>query len=173
LSLLASALLSALFDCVTEPPPPGLSTRTGAFVFDAPVCVAAERAAAACSLPADCVAVCTPVDPAPQHAGEVPLACACEALWSDEFAFDAFALLSTLFDCETEPSFPGLRTRIPTLVLLGWFCTAPDAAPAAWVLVADWSATCTPVDGVFAAATPVMEDRANTHTVSAIIDRFI
>ena len=38
----------AVFDCVTLPPPPGLQTRTGEAVFDAPICSAAEPANEPC-----------------------------------------------------------------------------------------------------------------------------
>jgi hypothetical protein len=54
-----------------------------------------------------------------QQPVELPLDCSCEASWSAEFSFEAVASLSTLLVCETEPSSPGLRTRIETLVLLG------------------------------------------------------
>ena len=46
-----------------------------------------------------------------------------------------------MFDCETLPSSPGLRTRIETLVLLGSICVALDAAPACCDVVADWPDT--------------------------------
>ena len=54
---------STLFVCSTEPLSPWLSTRTGTFVLLAPVCFAAERAAAAWSLFADWPIACVP--PAP------------------------------------------------------------------------------------------------------------
>ena len=44
-----------MFDCVTEPPPPGLQTRTGEASFDGPNCAAREAARASCS-----VAACWP-----------------------------------------------------------------------------------------------------------------
>src|SRR5262249_15324535 len=45
-SLLASALEAAVFDCVTSPFEPGLSTRIDVFVLLGSTCFAAERAAA-------------------------------------------------------------------------------------------------------------------------------
>jgi hypothetical protein len=110
-----------------------------------------------------------------QQPVELPLDCSCVASWSAEFSFEAVASLSTLFVCETEPSSPGLRTRIETLVLLGCVCAAPDAASAAWSLEADWSAVCTPVDGggVAAPATCTHVTRVRTQTVSTIKHRCI
>src|SRR5207302_9904824 len=45
-SLPAVADEAAVFDCVTEPPSPGLSTRTETAVFDGSICLASESAAA-------------------------------------------------------------------------------------------------------------------------------
>jgi hypothetical protein len=87
--------------------------------------------------------------------------------------FDAVASESTLFDCETEPSFPGLRTRIETFVLLGLVCAAPAAAPATCPLEADWFTVWLPTDGTAAVArpTPVVSER--TAAMSAICHRFM
>ena len=47
------------FVCVTSPPPPLLSIRTGAFVFDAPYCVESASDRAPCSLFDSCPAAWT------------------------------------------------------------------------------------------------------------------
>jgi len=44
----------ALFDWVTEPSLPGLSTRIEMFLLLGSTCVALEAAAACCDVPADC-----------------------------------------------------------------------------------------------------------------------
>ena len=46
----------------------------------------------------------------------------------------------SLFDCVTEPSLPGLRTRIGAFVLLAPDCSDAENAPACWVLSAFWIA---------------------------------
>ena len=156
-SFCADAFDSTLFVCETGPSFPSLSTRIGTFVFDAPVWVADDSAAASCASAAVWLAVCTPVEPDGQHAPVLPAACDCAADWLDELAFDADALEPTLFVCETGPSLPGLSTRMEMFVLLGLVCAAPDAAPAACALDADCSTVWMPSSGVAAAArlTPV------------------
>jgi hypothetical protein len=47
------------------------------------------------------------------------------------------ALDAAVFDCVTEPSLPGLRTRIGTFVLLGASCAAAESATASWSVPAD------------------------------------
>ena len=53
LTFTAAAFEDAMFACVTEPPSPLLSTRTGAFSFDAPSWNVSPRANASCSFFAD------------------------------------------------------------------------------------------------------------------------
>jgi hypothetical protein len=143
-------------------------------VFDAPVWVADDRAAASCSFAAVWLADWTPTAPDGQHAPVPPPPdWVCAAPWFDEFAFDAAAAESALFVCETAPSLPGLRTRTEMFVLLGLVCAAPDAAAAACALDADWSTVWMPSVGVAATArlTPVVRER--TLTASAMRHRFI
>jgi hypothetical protein len=77
--LLPVARESTLFDCHTEPPLPGLSTRTGSFTFDAPdghphgerpaFCSANDAANAPCELQEDCPSAWIPIpDRQPQFA---------------------------------------------------------------------------------------------------------
>ena len=87
--------------------------------------------------------------------------------------FDADASESALFDCETEPSFPGLRTRIETLVLLGLVCAAPAAAHATCPLEADWFTVWLPRDGTAAVARPAPVVSERKAAMSAIVHRFI
>src|SRR6476646_2860240 len=60
-ALLAFATDDAVFDCLTEPPLPGLSTRTGDASFDAPICFAKDAASAPCSVLASCPAIWMPL----------------------------------------------------------------------------------------------------------------
>src|ERR687890_93131 len=122
--LSAEAMLEAEFDCDTDPLSPGLRTRMATFVFSGSICFADDAAMAACSFSADCPEIWTPVLPPPP-------ACCCVLDWSAAFVLLASALLVALFDCETGPSFPGLSTRIETLVFSGFTCVADDAAIAA------------------------------------------
>ena len=100
----------------------------------APVWLAFDAAAASCSLSADCPTACVPDPPAELWS----------AVWPVAFAFAAVALDSTLFDCETEPLSPGLRTRTGMFVLLAPLCVAYDSAFADWLLSASWPIACVP-----------------------------
>src|SRR5262249_19421598 len=106
----ALAVEVALLLCETEPLLPGLSTRTPRFELLGAICVAPERARAPCEVPAPCVDDCTPPEPPPLW----ELACEVAAV------FEASAVEVALFDCETLPSSPGLRTRTEMFELLGW-----------------------------------------------------
>src|SRR3982074_1313019 len=98
-----------VFDCVRLPLLPGLRTRTGMFVFVAPLWLAVERDPASCLFPAAWVAVWMPPKP-PWFWLE---------LWSAPFEFDADASEVAELVCETDPSLPGLSTRTTMFVLLG------------------------------------------------------
>ena len=110
---------SASFDCETEPPFPGLRTRTERFEFSGCTWVAEERATECCDVSAFCVVDWTP-EPLPVW--ELPCVVGAE--------FVALAVEDASFDCETAPSSPGLRTRTEMFELLGWSCVADDAAAA-------------------------------------------
>ena len=58
---------AALFDCVTEPPSPGLKTRIETLLFDGLTWFAAESAAAVWSVDACWSDVCTGVEPLQPH----------------------------------------------------------------------------------------------------------
>ena len=103
-------------------------------MFFAPDWLAPDAAAACCWLSADCPTACVPEPPAEFWS----------AVWPVAFAFAAVALDSTLFDCETEPLFPGLRTRTGMFVLLAPLCVAYDSACADWLLSADCPIACVP-----------------------------
>ena len=65
-------------------------------------------------------------------------------VWPVRLMLPASAFASALLDWWTLPSSPGLRTRIPTAVLLGLSCRATAAASADWPLELSWPATCVP-----------------------------
>src|SRR5581483_9158978 len=130
----AVAVEPTVFACVTEPPSPGLSTRTGDASFEAPCWSANEPASAPCSVEASCPATWMPVPP-----------CDCDASCVVVAALPAVAAEFTAFVWDTEPPSPGLSTRIETAVFDGWSWTAPDAAPAVWPVSADCFAVWTPV----------------------------
>jgi len=117
------ALLPALADdaavlsCDTEPPSPGLSTRTETAVFDGSICVADESAAAPWSVDADWSAVWIGVAELSQPHDDP--AWVCEPVWLVVDVLPASARDVSVLDCVTEPSLPGLSTRIGTLTLLG------------------------------------------------------
>jgi hypothetical protein len=48
------------------------------------------------------------------------------------------------FDCETDPSSPGLSTRTETFRFVGWTCVDVASEEAAWLLCAVWPAACVP-----------------------------
>ena len=125
------------FDCDTSPPFPGLSTRTGEAVFDAPTCSAAEPANEPCDVhacwPATWIAGLEVVDGATTslrigwlQPHEPP----CD--WFDDCVVAAelpeVAVEPTVFACVTEPSSPGLSTRIEPAVFEGSICFALDSA---------------------------------------------
>src|SRR4029079_9266636 len=116
LSATASAVTS--FDCSTEPLPPGLRTRIGAFSLDAPNWNAAAPASASCRLHAPWPATCRYEPPWP------PPVCDWSIDASVLLAFSAAATAVVLFDCETSPSLPGLSTRIDSLLFDGFSWTA-------------------------------------------------
>jgi hypothetical protein len=116
---------SASFDWDTEPPSPGLRTRTERFEFSGLTWVAEDRPVAFCVVSAFCVEDWTP-EPLP--AWELP--------WVVAAVFVASADEDASFDCVTAPSLPGLRTLTEMFELLGWTWVADDAAAAVWSVVA-------------------------------------
>ena len=66
----------------------------------------------------------------------------CSIDWSVLLAFSPAAIAVVLFDCETFPPLPGLRTRIDDAVLDGFTWTAVASASASWWFEASWPATC-------------------------------
>src|SRR5579859_5699086 len=128
---------SAAFDWFTEPPLPGLRTRTDVFELLGLSCVADERPSAPWLVSASCFDDCTP----PPPVWEEPCVVVAE--------FVASACEVASFDCVTLPSLPGLRTRTEMFELLGSTCLADEAATAVWSVddpcVADW--TPLPPDG--------------------------
>src|SRR3954466_5705036 len=97
----ATALEPTALDCVTEPPLPGLATRTGDASFDAPCCAAADAARAPCAVDASCDAIWI----------ALPEPAACDPCCEVAAPFSAAALEPTVLSCRTEPSFPPLPTR--------------------------------------------------------------
>ena len=89
-----------MFCWLTEPPPPGLLTRTGEASFDAPNCAASDAAKEACPVFASW--------PSTWIAGP---AASCEASCFVEALLPEVADEPTVFDCVTLPSEPGLHTR--------------------------------------------------------------
>src|SRR6476646_8780859 len=110
----------AVFDCVTLPPFPGLSTRIETFVFDGSICLASDAAADSCSVPASCLPVWMP-EPEPQPQ-EPP--CVWVLVWPVVAALPDVAFESTPFDCVTFPSSPSLSTRIGRLAFDAPACSA-------------------------------------------------
>ena len=86
-----------------------------------------------------------PVEPDWQHVPP-PDDWFCVASWSAELRFDADASESTLFDWDTEPSFPGLPTRTGTFVFDAFVCVANDSAAAACWFAAVWLEDWMPVE---------------------------
>ena len=58
-------------------------------------------------------------------------------VWPVVAALPDVACEPTLLVCDTEPSSPGLSTRIETLVFDGSTCVAVEAAPELWPVPAD------------------------------------
>src|SRR6185437_13331645 len=135
----ASAVEDTSFDCVTDPPFPGLSTRTGMFLFVAPSWEAADSATAPCSFELCCFATWMPIGSEPQPQDSPLRDGSWSELWSVELSFDAVAVDETEFACFTLPSLPGLRTRTEMFVFVGLTCDADDSAMPSCSLLADWS----------------------------------
>jgi hypothetical protein len=96
------------FDCDTEPPFPGLRTRTEMFELLGAICFAEDRA----RLPASCRRSASTTGRRPSRPGlELPCVVVAE--------FEASADEEAVFDCETGPSLPSLRTRTEMFELLG------------------------------------------------------
>ena len=134
----ASAVDPTVFDWVTDPSLPGLSTRTGEFEFVAPSWVASEPAAATCALPADCFATWMSAGaPQPHRLG--PPVGSWSDVWLVELEFDASAVDVAVLDWLTAPLDPGLRTRTSRFVFFGSTWVAEEAAPASCAFPADWS----------------------------------
>jgi hypothetical protein len=83
------------------------------FVFFAPLWVAYDSACADWLLSASWPIACVPL----AHPHE--LFWVCPADWPVRFAFAAVAFELTVFDCETSPLLPGLRTRTEMFWLAG------------------------------------------------------
>ena len=147
LPLPASAFASALLDWSTLPSSPGLSTRIPTAVLLGLSCAATARAPASCQFSFDWPATWVP-DPDWQPQGAVNGAAVppwdWSIVWPVRLMLPASAFASALLDWWTLPSSPGLRTRIPTAVLLGLSCRATAPASADWPLAFSWPATCVP-----------------------------
>ena len=63
--------------------------------------------------------------------------CDCVAFCVVDAELPAVAVDETVFACDTEPSSPGLSTRIDTFVFDGWSCVAVEIAPAPCFVPAD------------------------------------
>src|SRR5262245_22888655 len=142
LTLPADAFDDAVFDCVTEPPSPGLKTRTVTFEFDGFSCFVAAKAPASWSESADWPMACVP--PSPPHLQESPPSCVCPAVCFVAFRLPASAFDDAAFDCETSPSLPGLRTRTLTFSFDGFVCSVAASAAASCSESADCPMTCSP-----------------------------
>src|SRR5690242_21771621 len=70
--------------------------------------------------------------------------CVWRASWSVLFEFVELAVESTVFDCVTLPSLPGLRTRTGMFVFEAPYWLAVESAPAVWAFPAHWSAVWMP-----------------------------
>ena len=130
-----------VFDCVTSPSSPLLPTRTGVFVFDAPLCSASEIASASWSFFASWPIACVPPEP---HAQSRP-ACAWPASCFVPFRLAAVAAEETSFDCVTLPPSPELWTRTRMFSFVAPFCSAAERAAAVWSDLASWPIACVPV----------------------------
>ena len=124
LMLPASAFASALLDWWTLPSSPGLRTRIPTAVLLGLSCRATAAASADWPLELSWPATCVP-DPL----------CDWSIDWPVRLPLPASAFASALLDWRTLPSSPGLRTRIPTAVLLGLSCAATARAPASCQLL--------------------------------------
>src|SRR3954451_6281018 len=149
LPLPASAVASALLDWWTLPSSPGLKTRIPTAVLLGSSCAATARAPASCQLLFDWPATWVPDwQPHGVTTGAVTGAAVppwdWSMFWPVRLMLPASAVASALLDWWTLPSSPGLRTRIPTAVLLGLSCRAIAPASAAWPLELSWPATWVP-----------------------------
>src|SRR6266508_1310319 len=90
--------------------------------------------------------------------------------WVVDAVFAASADDEASFDCETEPSLPGLSTRTEMFSFEGWTWVALDAAIAPWVVSEDCVPDCT---GPPANAVVALAARAATVTTSIVNSRFI
>src|SRR6478736_4302882 len=97
----ATAPEPTVLDWLTEPPLPGLSTRTGEASFDAPSCAAADAARAPCAVDASCDAIWI----------ALPEPADCDPCCDVTAPFSAAALEPAVFSCRVEPPFPPLPTR--------------------------------------------------------------
>src|SRR3954468_8667132 len=94
----ATALEPTALDCETEPPLPGLLTRTGDASFDAPFCTAADAARAPCAVDASCVAIWI----------ALPEPADCEPCCEVPAPLSAVPVEPAAFCCCTAPPFPPL-----------------------------------------------------------------
>src|SRR5204863_317194 len=144
----------------TEPPFPGLRTRTERLLFSGLICVAEERPIAFCSVSALCVDDCTPPEPVEDWL----------AVCVGVAVFVAAAVEAASFDCDTEPSLPGLSTRTEMFWFEGSIWVALDAARAPCSVDDDCVADCT---GLEANAEPAITAKTATVAASAMIHRFM
>ena len=95
-------------------------------LFDGLSWIVAESAAAACAFCADWPMTCVPEPPHPQErpAWVWPADC------SVPFRLPAAAFEDATFDCDTEPLFPGLRTRTEMFSFDAPFCSVSEPARA-------------------------------------------
>src|SRR5206468_1299334 len=96
--------------------------RIGSLVFEAPICFAELRAIAPWWTPDHCPRACTP-RPLQPHFGD---SCVCVPVCVTAAVFDASALDSASFSCETDPSFLQLPIRIGPLSFVAPTCVAED-----------------------------------------------
>jgi hypothetical protein len=145
----------ASFDCVDEP------------VLGAALAGAAAPVPAACIAPARTSSSLPDVRPV-GAAQPQPGLCAWVAFCVVVPVFAAVADDDASFDCETEPSLPGLSTRTEMFWFVGSTWVALDAATAAWSVDDDCVADCT---GVAASAVPVLAAKAANVAASVVINR--
>jgi hypothetical protein len=109
----AAAPAVAEFDWVRSPELPGLRTRIDCASLDGESCTALASASASCLFLASWPAIWVWSEP-----GAPPI-CDWVVSWLVLLAFAARAPAVVVFDCETAPSLPGLRTRIELAPFVG------------------------------------------------------
>src|SRR5262245_23411793 len=142
----ASEPASEALLCLTEPPPPSLFSRTGAFLFEGLNCSAVAELLAPCQVSAHWPTAWTPAPPSPWPscpsaflAGRQPQPpCCCSTPCVVLAAFSAADRASEVFDCSTLPSLPLLLMRTGEFVLLAPFWVESAVELASWPVYAFW-----------------------------------